>query len=796
MAEVVKINNTHARITFSKDELAEYDLNRFIRRDSQKAAMVILQNQPFERQARKAFKFEHPDFNYKTSESIIYRQESGEVDVIAKIAPDKVAGIFNTNPNKLVFKTEYVNPHAVLNQNYKERKLNGDEIMKDYVILNSKKASIKAPADFSGSEVEVAKLAKFIGQYGNIADYQVIRNARTNSTDVIFSLAQDADEYLYKSASDAVLQRNKNKMMVDEKFDDEYLSSSEDLEMLYDEFSPSDEDIASKLASLRKKRANPALLAALPAVTEMAGGVASPGGDGSGPGMGGDISLGPDINLFSDENTTQVTDSTVTDPSITASFEDGGEFPEGTELLLDDHHGIYIPQLFAEQFGDDADDVAQKWGVSAENVNILLQGPDAEGYWDAWDMILNVAERTVNGKTYTLFQDGALWAVPFESRYTDPTDNSTVTANVLENNKRKFELDSTTDDSEFKSLLDEYDPTEEDIRTKEVIASLIENILIDEIAAGNADMKTASKTFESLMSSLYETKTAGSTNLADEGEADRRFELIQKLPPRLRQKIVTDYQENYKGSTTTPEEERRVFDLLYDKYVTNNASGKKVIRDGEDVVGTLTYEIDDNGGFLITEVDGNSSFVKPIMYALDGFMDTGSAHIDNFDTLLSDVFGVDADSMTLNEPFSREETDFKGRTVNVKEDTNYDYTLGVGENVDKLDIDKEDAEVSDRGDVNVLTASLKSLVRKTLSGVKHAEGVMPSANTLAGPNVDVSENMYPSVMHNQSGETYTLKEQRNSNGGQQGVYTSADGTKEITLSEAQITHGTEYTGIN
>jgi len=74
------------------------------------------------------------------------------------------------------------------------------------------------------------------------------------------------------------------------------------------------------------------------------------------------------------------------------------------ELMVDSHHGIYVPQIFAETvrrelFGD---------SISAEDFEIISAGPDAEHYWEAWDSILMNAE-TEDG--ISLYQDGDLWAV-------------------------------------------------------------------------------------------------------------------------------------------------------------------------------------------------------------------------------------------------------------------------------------------------------------------------------------------------------------------------------------------------
>lgn len=74
------------------------------------------------------------------------------------------------------------------------------------------------------------------------------------------------------------------------------------------------------------------------------------------------------------------------------------------ELLVDSHHGQYVPQVFAEiarrdLFGET---------ISAEDWTILSAGPEHEHYWDSWDSVLNSAE-TDDG--VSLWQDGDLWAV-------------------------------------------------------------------------------------------------------------------------------------------------------------------------------------------------------------------------------------------------------------------------------------------------------------------------------------------------------------------------------------------------
>ena len=83
--------------------------------------------------------------------------------------------------------------------------------------------------------------------------------------------------------------------------------------------------------------------------------------------------------------------------------------PPEPVLVLNDHHGIYIPQLWCA----DIDQVeAKKLGINWWDVRQCQAGPDAEHYWEAWDAILDACEMTDdNGITWRLYQDGDLWEV-------------------------------------------------------------------------------------------------------------------------------------------------------------------------------------------------------------------------------------------------------------------------------------------------------------------------------------------------------------------------------------------------
>lgn len=76
------------------------------------------------------------------------------------------------------------------------------------------------------------------------------------------------------------------------------------------------------------------------------------------------------------------------------------------EIIFDSHRGVYIPQAFA-QFCN-----PQKWGISEDTLRTLLNGPDTDFYWEAWDSVLNSACYTdEHGHTWTLHHDGELFAL-------------------------------------------------------------------------------------------------------------------------------------------------------------------------------------------------------------------------------------------------------------------------------------------------------------------------------------------------------------------------------------------------
>jgi hypothetical protein len=79
----------------------------------------------------------------------------------------------------------------------------------------------------------------------------------------------------------------------------------------------------------------------------------------------------------------------------------------GIDLLVSDAHGVYIPQIFA------GFDFTNWSGINAEDIEILLRGPDHEdsqNYWDVWhDLTMHATHTDPYGNVWRLWQDGDLW---------------------------------------------------------------------------------------------------------------------------------------------------------------------------------------------------------------------------------------------------------------------------------------------------------------------------------------------------------------------------------------------------
>lgn len=74
-------------------------------------------------------------------------------------------------------------------------------------------------------------------------------------------------------------------------------------------------------------------------------------------------------------------------------------------LLIDDAAGVYIPRNFYENFD------LPSWGLKSDDYRDLSH-PDNEFYWETWeDALRNAKHVDDEGKTWTLEQDGSLFAI-------------------------------------------------------------------------------------------------------------------------------------------------------------------------------------------------------------------------------------------------------------------------------------------------------------------------------------------------------------------------------------------------
>ena len=74
-------------------------------------------------------------------------------------------------------------------------------------------------------------------------------------------------------------------------------------------------------------------------------------------------------------------------------------------MIVDGSRGIYLPQVFAENFGD--------WPTISPALRAtLLQGPYDDEYWQAWDTVLTDATYTdLNGYVWELVSSDDLWII-------------------------------------------------------------------------------------------------------------------------------------------------------------------------------------------------------------------------------------------------------------------------------------------------------------------------------------------------------------------------------------------------
>lgn len=75
----------------------------------------------------------------------------------------------------------------------------------------------------------------------------------------------------------------------------------------------------------------------------------------------------------------------------------------GINIILNGGFGINIPTIFVKHF-------SEGWtNISQEDRDILLHGPEHDGYWEAWESVLDTAEHIdKDGYTWRLMEDNDL----------------------------------------------------------------------------------------------------------------------------------------------------------------------------------------------------------------------------------------------------------------------------------------------------------------------------------------------------------------------------------------------------
>lgn len=121
----------------------------------------------------------------------------------------------------------------------------------------------------------------------------------------------------------------------------------------------------------------------------------------------------------------------------------------GCDIVLSDRHGVYIPQMFAESL-----EGSKSWeGYDPKDVEILLRGPNVDGYWETWQNILdNACYVDPKGNRWHLHQDGDLFVYCWELMTREEKENL-----FNESFQELAEEDQKEEDNETLELLRKLD---------------------------------------------------------------------------------------------------------------------------------------------------------------------------------------------------------------------------------------------------------------------------------------------------------------------------------------------------
>ena len=92
---------------------------------------------------------------------------------------------------------------------------------------------------------------------------------------------------------------------------------------------------------------------------------------------------------------------------------------ENVKCIVGGAHGVYVPMVFAQTVNR-----ALLSGVSNETLDYLTKEESVEddGFWDAWDSVLNNARISDNGKIYHLHQDSDLFIIDWDNLTEDESE--------------------------------------------------------------------------------------------------------------------------------------------------------------------------------------------------------------------------------------------------------------------------------------------------------------------------------------------------------------------------------------
>jgi len=101
MPTITKINSGKGLVSFTKEEIIDLDLAKWVRADSKGyGKRDFISVVPIEKQAAKVYKEKFPSVQVKLAEKCFLRHD-GAVDVVLKVANDVSEGNYKTHPTKL-----------------------------------------------------------------------------------------------------------------------------------------------------------------------------------------------------------------------------------------------------------------------------------------------------------------------------------------------------------------------------------------------------------------------------------------------------------------------------------------------------------------------------------------------------------------------------------------------------------------------------------------------------------------------------------------------------------------------